>query len=215
MQSIREINSLSSNSSGCNQQKKRKRNKKRTFNEMNVNDDGECKDNMDELCYKMNKKMKIWDSTNDKSLPYLAKHENKANDNTDNDDTDSTATLTELQLIPSIIQYAQFMNNDNAFVTKLCQRDSMQRMKLNKYTGAVVKYVKPERKSWKELIRRYYENNKQCDVENVNMEKMDDDDFEMNHGNGRNKKNKRPIRVHPSYTGFNKNHFISSDLLKK
>eukprot|EP00483_Globobulimina_turgida_P004810 UN04819 len=114
------------------------------------------------------------------------------------------------------------MNNDNAFVTKLCRRDSMQRMRLNKYTGALVKYVKPERKSWQELIQRYYQNNKHCNVEKL-VEITDDNedvinndnDFEMNNGNGANKKNKRPIRLHTSYTGFNQNKFINSDQLKK
>lgn len=91
----------------------------------------------------------------------------------------------------------------------------LQRMRLNKYNGALVKYRKPS-KSWQELIKNYYKNNKLCDVKQFTKieqeQEEDEDDFIMIE----NKKRKRAIRLHPSYTGFTKDDFMNnSEELKK
>ena len=98
----------------------------------------------------------------------------------------------------------------------------LQRTRLNKHNGALVKYRKPS-KSWRELIQNYYKNNKHSDVKVFT--KMDDmlkegeeeinEDFEMGENEEKRVKRKRPIRLHPSYTGFTKNGFMNSEELKQ
>merc|ERR1712157_334719 len=103
--------------------------------------------------------MKLWHPVHNKL------NENHINDQLKPSMNDKTKNDEIEDLIPSIIQYAQFMNdNDHSFLTKLSRADSvLQRTKLNQHNGALVKYKKPS-KSWQELIQRYYKNNKHCDL---------------------------------------------------
>jgi len=186
-----------------------KRGIKRKFNDIMINNDNdkECKDMNINICRKKRK--------------YT--HCNQDN----NDNNDKMKEQIRLELIPTIIEYAELINNpvNDLFVTKLSRSDNMlQRMRLNKYNGALIKYRKPS-KSWQELIKNYYKNNKLCDVQQfTKMDQEEDDleddmedDFEMNdNNNNNNKKKKRAIRLHPSYTGFTKDNFMNnSEELKK
>ena len=98
----------------------------------------------------------------------------------------------------------------------------LRAIRLNARNGALVKYRKPE-KAWLELIKNWYKNGKVCDVKhftkydcNIDDDDDEEEDFEMNDNklSYLNKKKKRPIRLHPSYTGFTKNNFITNEDLK-
>ena len=152
--------------------------KKRTFKEMN--NGYECKDNINDLCNNIHKRMRL-----SISYPKTEKIETKINAKTEGN---------SLEIIPKSIKYASLMN-ENVFVTKLCRNDSpLHKLGLNKYNGALVKYVKPNNGEWKELIHKYYEK------QTANAKK----------------KQRRAIRLHTSNYGcVNQNNLRNGEDLKK
>ena len=99
-------------------------------------------------------------------------------------------------------------------------------MSLNGRNGALVKYEAPS-KSWRDLVQRYFENGKRCDVQKFTEFDGDggavcDDgegvDLEMADSpknKGRKKRKRKSVRLHPSYAGFTGDGLVGKKELKQ
>merc|ERR1712154_409691 len=166
-----------------------KKSRKRRFEDMD-HDEIECKDKMDKIgdLQTAIKRMKVWDPTNNSTFAHpvdVTMNTNSMTMDTENENHDS------LELIPSNLHYAQFINekNEHPLISKICRNEMLHGTTLNGHNGALILYKKPQ-KSWKEFVEK----------ETVNDTKI---------------KNKRPIRLHPSYSGLSRNAYSNFDTFKK
>merc|ERR1712228_42624 len=197
---------------------RRRRGKKRKFNEMNVDNIG-CKDKMNKLCDLQRgfKKIKLW---NPKTKQSFGQNVNDTNDaQKEMNLSDNETKSSDSELIPSNIKYAEFMNNYNEhpLIHTLYRNDNPLHTTLNEHNGALMIFREPK-DSWKDLIQKCCTNEGDacCEIGKLKLEDLDNDNDDIRMKETRKK---RPIRLHTSYSynGMRPNYRsnVNSTQLKK